>query len=267
MTQHLVSNIPSFDPQWLQTAETAARAAGRIAIDYRGRVEIRSKGLRDLVTEADTLCQAEIKRVLGSAFPDHAFLAEEKDDQPDRASDFRWIIDPIDGTSNYSYGVPIFCTSIALAYQNQPIVGVVYDPLRDDLFAAIRSQGATLNGTPLHVSQRAELIDAMIGVEWSSRPDRRAESLRRLLIVGDKCLTLRSPGAAALSLCYVAAGMFDAYFNAYLAPWDVAAAALLIQEAGGQVTALDGGPWSLGFGSVLATNGLIHRALLEAWEA
>ena len=256
---------PTFDPQWLQVAETAARAAGRIALDYRGRVEIRSKGLRDLVTEADELCQAEIKRILAAAFPDHAFLAEEKDDQPDRASDFRWIIDPIDGTSNYSYGLPIFCTSIALTYQNQPLVGVVYDPLRDDLFAAGRGQGATLNRTPLRVSQRSELIEAMIGLEWASRPDRRAETLRRLLVVGDKCLTVRSPGAAALSLCYVAAGMFDAYFDVHLAPWDVAAGALLIQEAGGQVTTLDGSPWSLGFGGVLATNGRVHRALLETW--
>lgn len=261
-----MSKHPSLDPNWLQVAETAARAAGQIAVTYRGRVAIQSKGLRDLVTEADHVCQAAIKQILADAFPDHAFLAEEKDDQPGGQSDYRWVIDPIDGTSNYSYGVPIFCTSIALTYQNQSIVGVVYDPLRNDLFAAVRGQGATLNGHPIQVSQRERLIEALVGLEWASRPDRRAETARRVVALAEQCMTLRSPGAAALSLCYVAAGMFDVYFNVHLSPWDMAAGVLMIQEAGGAVTLLDGSPWAADYGSILASNGRLHAAALAVWE-
>lgn len=259
-------NIPPINPQWLHLAETAARAAGRIAVDYRGRVETRSKGPRDLVTEADVLCQAEIKRMIGEAFPDHAFLAEEADTNPGGGSELCWVIDPIDGTSNYSYGVPVFCTSIALTYQGQSLVGVVYDPLRDDLYAGVLGQGATLNGIPMRVSQRSRMIDALIALEWASKPAMRTESIQRMAVLAEQCLTVRSPGAAALSLCLVAAGAVDVYFNVHLNPWDMAAAGLMIQEAGGQLSRINGEAWTIETGGVLATNGRLHGAVLDLWH-
>lgn len=255
----------SIDPRWLAVAQAAARAAGQVAVEYRGHVSIRSKGLRDVVTEADELAQATIKSVIGETFPDHAFLAEEKDATPGGGSDLMWVIDPIDGTTNYSHGVPIFCTSIALTYGDTLLVGVVYDPLRDEMYAAAQGQGATLNGVPMRVSQRDQLIDAVVGIEWASAQPLRVESVRRVGPLAEQAMTIRSPGAAALSLAYVALGAFDIYFNVYLQPWDTAAAALMIQEAGGRVTGLRGEPWTLHSGGILATNGLLHGAALGVW--
>ncbi len=260
-----MDHLPAYDPRWLAVAEQAARAAGRIAVEYRGRATTQSKGLRDIVTEADVLCQAECKRIIAAAFPDHAFLAEEADTTPGGPSDLTWVIDPIDGTTNYAYGLPVFCTSIGLALGDTLLAGVVYDPLRDELYAAGRGQGATLNGTPLRVSDRAALIDAIVGIEWATAPPLRAESVRRVGVLANQCMTVRSPGAAALSLCYVAAGAFDIYFNVHLKPWDVAAGALLIEEAGGQITGLQGEPWTMHSGGILATNGRLHEPVLAAW--
>ncbi|MFN8483073.1 MAG: inositol monophosphatase family protein [Anaerolineae bacterium] len=259
-------DFPAIDPKWREVAEAAARAAGRIAVEYRGQVETKSKGLRNVVTEADFLCQAEIKRHIGAAFPDHRFLAEETDTTPGGAGDLCWVIDPIDGTTNYSYGLPVFCTSIALTYHDAPLVGVVYDPLRGELYAAERGHGATLNGRPIHVSQRTELVDALVGLEWAMDPPLRLETVRRLDPVATHCMTVRSPGAAALSLAYVAAGALDVYFNVKLSAWDVAAGCLLIEEAGGKVTDLRGGPWSIHGGNYLGSNGAYHAAILDLWR-
>ena len=163
----------SIDPRWRRVAEEAARAAGRVAVAARGRVTVSSKGLRDVVTEADYAAQAAVKGIIGAAFPDHAFLAEEKDATPGGASDLTWVIDPIDGTTNYSHGVPLFCTSIALTRGGESLVGVVYDPLRDEMYAAVKGQGATLNGVSIQVSGRDRLIDAIVGIEWASPQDLR----------------------------------------------------------------------------------------------
>ena len=255
----------SIDPRWRRVAEEAARAAGRVAVAARGRVTVSSKGLRDVVTEADYAAQAAVKGIIGAAFPDHAFLAEEKDATPGGASDLTWVIDPIDGTTNYSHGVPLFCTSIALTRGGESLVGVVYDPLRDEMYAAVKGQGATLNGVSIQVSERDRLIDAIAGIEWASPQALRVDSLRRLAPLGERVMTMRSPGAAALSLAYVALGCFDLYFNVHLQPWDTAAAALMIREAGGRVTGLRGEPWRLDSGGILASNGRLHDAALGVW--
>ncbi len=256
----------SIDPRWLRVADEAARAAGDVAVAARGKVTVSSKGLRDVVTEADYAAQAAIKAIIGAAFPDHAFLAEEKDATPGGPSDLTWVIDPIDGTTNYSHGIPLFCTSIALTRGGESLVGVVHDPLRAEMYAAVKGQGATLNGVPMRVSGRDRLIDAIAGIEWASPQELRVDSLRRLAPLGEQVMTIRSPGAAALSLAYVALGCFDIYFNVHLQPWDTAAAVLMIQEAGGRVTGLRGEPWRLDSGGILATNGLLHEAVRGVWE-
>ena len=262
-----MTDFPEINPLWREVAEAAARAAGRIAVDYRGQVETKSKGLRNIVTEADFLCQAEIKRQIGAAFPDHRFLAEETDDTPGGAGELCWVIDPIDGTTNYSYGLPVFCTSIALTYRDVPLAGVVYDPMRDEMYAAERGRGATLNGRPIRVSERTEMVDALVGLEWATDPPLRLETVRRLDPLATHCMTVRSPGAAALSLAYVAAGALDVYFNVKLSAWDVAAGCLLIEEAGGRVTNVRGGPWSIHGGNYLGTNGVFHERVLELWRS
>ncbi|MFN8497538.1 MAG: inositol monophosphatase family protein [Anaerolineae bacterium] len=259
--------FPEINSTWRAVAEAAARTAGRIAVAYRGQVETKSKGLRNVVTEADFLCQAEIKRQISAAFPDHRFLAEETDNTPGGASELCWVIDPIDGTTNYSYGLPVFCTSIALTYRDVPLVGVVYDPLRDEMYAAERGRGATLNGRAIRVSERTALVDALVGLEWASDPPLRLETVRRLDPLATRCMTVRSPGAAALSLAYVAAGALDVYFNVKLSAWDVAAGCLLIEEAGGRVSDLRGGPWSIHGGNYLGSNGAYHAAILDLWRA
>jgi myo-inositol-1(or 4)-monophosphatase len=216
-----------------------------------------------LVTEADFKCQEVIKSLLSQRFPDHGFLAEEADAVGDRPGEYRWVIDPIDGTTNYSRRFPIFTVSVALCRGDEVIVGAVFDPIRGDLFTARRGRGAQLNGRPIHVSDREQLGEAILGLEWAHDPEPRARTLHLLSIIGAEVQSIRSVGSAALSLCYLAAGFSDVYFNLYLYPWDVAAAALIIEEAGGRLTMLDGQPWELTSGSYLATNGRLHDIALE----
>jgi myo-inositol-1(or 4)-monophosphatase len=177
-----------------------------------------------------------------------------------------WVIDPLDGTTNYSRGLYPFCTSIALYQGGAVHVGVVYDPIRNEMFAAERGRGATLNGKPIHVSTRSTLIDAVIGTEWARAiPIRRRTSavFARLL---EHVMTGRASGSAAISLCSVAAGRLDGYIHLSLAPWDVAAAALIVEEAGGNVTTPDGTPWDVHCQAYVGSNGILHRKLLRYFK-
>jgi len=248
----------------LETAIEAARQVGQVLLERFGtRQEIKSKGLRDIVTEADFAAQAKAIEVIRSRYPDHDVLAEESGQTPGGASEYCWIVDPLDGTTNYSRGYPCFSVSIALSHRQEVMLGVVYDPLRDQLFRAQRGQGAYLNDNRIHVSGVEKLIDALVGLDWARKQDLRSQMAQVVAEVAPGVGSLRNSGSAALGLCSVAAGWTDAYFNLSLKPWDVAAASVIIQEAGGIVTDLAGRPWHLNSKGCLASNGLIHRAMMN----
>ncbi len=248
----------------LETAIEAARQVGQVLLEELGRShEIKSKRLRDIVTEADLMAQDKAIEILRTRYPDHDVWAEEAGQTPGGASDYCWIVDPLDGTTNYSRGYPCFSVSIALSYREEVILGVVYDPLRDSLFRAQRGQNAYLNDDRIHVSAVERLIDAVVGLDWAHKQAVRCQVAQLAAEVAPEVGTLRSTGSAALGLCSVAAGWTDAYFNLSLQPWDVAAASVIIQEAGGIVTDLAGVPWHLKSEGCLASNGLIHEAMLN----
>jgi len=248
----------------LETAIEAARQVGRVLLEQFGTPqEIKSKGLRDIVTEADLAAQAKAIGVIRYRYPDHDIWAEESGQTPGGASDYCWIVDPLDGTTNYSRGLPCFSVSIALSYQGEAMLGVVYDPLRDQLFRGQRGQGAYLNDDGIQVSTAERLMDTVIGFDWAHEQELRCQVAQLVAEVAPEVGTLRSVGSAALGLCSVAAGWTDAYFHLSLKPWDVAAAGVIIQEAGGVVSDLAGLPWLPKPGGCLASNGLIHQAMLN----
>jgi myo-inositol-1(or 4)-monophosphatase len=248
----------------LETAIEAARQVGQILLEEFGRPqEITIKGARDIVTETDLAAQAQAIEVIRSQYPDHDLWAEEGRQTPDGTSDYCWIVDPLDGTTNYSRSFPCFSVSIALSYREELILGVVYDPLRDQLFQAQRGQGAYLNDDGIHVSTVGRLMDAVVGLDWARSQELRCQTAQLVAEVAPEVRTLRSVGSAALGLCSVAAGWTDAYFHLSLKPWDVAAASVIIQEAGGTISDLAGWPWRPGSESCLASNGLIHNAMLN----
>ena len=249
------------DDEFLQTAIEAARAAGQIIREQLHQAhQVRHKGPRDLVTEVDMMAEAAIVRILSARFPDHDILTEETA-APPRRSRYCWVIDPLDGTTNYAHGYPVFSTSVALTLDDEPIAGVVYDPLHEWLFHTQRGEGAYLNGERLHVSAVDQLGEALIGLDWSSDLKMRATVIAIIGRLAGHIATMRVAGSAALAPCYVAAGWCEGYFHLGLKPWDAAAAALIVREAGGRVTALDGHPWRLNDPGCLVSNGLIHEQL------
>jgi myo-inositol-1(or 4)-monophosphatase len=208
------------------------------------------------------MCRATI----GERFPDHDILAEELSSGPGEAprASHRWIFDPLDGTTNYAHGLPIFCASLGLEVDGRLEVGAVYDPTRRELFTAERGQGAYLNGSPLRVSDTTAVLDALLvtGFPYDIHP--QLDDLVALFAAFlGRARAVRRLGSAALDLCYVAAGRFDGFWEQALRPWDVAAGALIAAEAGGSVTGTDGEPFALSAGHLLATNGGIHREMLE----
>jgi myo-inositol-1(or 4)-monophosphatase len=250
----------------LETAIEAARAAGQILVErLPARREVRVKGVRDIVTDADLAAEEAVVQTIRARFPDHALLTEEGGES-DGSAPYVWVVDPLDGTTNYSRRIPIFNVSIGLVHQGQPAAGVVYDPLRDHLFAVERGRGATLNGAPLRVSQVDRISGAIVSLDWSRSQENRREIVAQLGRIAPACGTVRGLGSAALGLCYVAAGWTDAYFNVGLKPWDMAAGLLLIQEAGGRVTDVEGGLWQPWEQRVLASNGHLHQALLDLMD-
>ena len=251
-------------------AEAAARAAGQILLDHYGRVQAREKGPGDLVTDADSASQRSIANDLGIAFPDHTLLAEEDDVIADPGNPWRWVVDPLDGTVNFAHGFPFWSVSIALEHAGQLVVGVVYNPLTRQMFSASRGAGATLDGSPLGVSATRSLDSALISTGF---PTAFAIDSPRQLALLDRMATgthsVRRTGSAALNLAHLAAGHFEVFYATSIRSWDVAAGVVLVTEAGGQVSALDGGPHDLDFGGLLATNAHVHQeavaACLGAW--
>ncbi len=248
----------------LETAIEAARQAGQVLLEeFSKPQEVRFKGLRDIVTEADLAAQAKAIDVIRSQHPDHDIWAEEVSQTPDGVSDYCWIIDPLDGTTNYSRGFPCFSVSIALSHRQEVVLGVVYDPLRDQLFRAQSGQGAYLNDDVIHVGAAEKLMDAVIGFDWAHEQGARCRVAQLVAQVAPQVRTLRNTGSAALGLCSVAAGWTDAYFHLSLNPWDVAAASVIIQEAAGVISDLAGRPWRLSYEDCLASNGLLHETMLN----
>ena len=220
--------------------------------------QIEEKHEHDLVTDADRASEALIVERVHAAFPSAAILGEEGGTRVGSGTE-RFIVDPLDGTTNYAHRYPLFCVSIAYERAGRIEAGAVYAPLLDELYAARRGGGATRNGAPIHVSPIARIGDALVCTGFN--PARYARNGRHFAALSDRAQAVRRDGSAALDLAFVAAGIYDAFWEFDLAPWDIAAGALIVREAGGTVTAIDGGPLDLTRGSTLATNGHVHAEM------
>ncbi len=249
----------------LNIAVKAARKAGDIINRSSDRLDlltVRHKSLNDLVSEVDKTAEDAIIGVLKDSFPDHAILAEESGKSGN--SDYVWIIDPLDGTTNFLHGLPIYCVSIALMHKDSIQIGVIYDPTRNDLYVASRGEGAFLNERRLRVSRRDKLIDGLIGTGFPFRMfEHNVAYLSMLRDMMKSCAGVRRPGAAALDLASVAAGRLDGFWEIGLSPWDMAAGVLLVQEAGGLVGDLEGENQYLENGRIIAGNPKIFGQLLQ----
>jgi myo-inositol-1(or 4)-monophosphatase len=255
------------DPIFLATASEIVLKAGAIQMERRGTgFRIDKKGAIDLVTEVDLECERMCRALLAERFRDHDILAEElgATSSARTPSRFRWVFDPLDGTTNYAHGLPIFCSSLALEIDGRAAVGAIYDPTRKELFTAERGQGARLNGEPLTVSSADTLLDALLVTGFPY--DVQDTSADLVALFGEflsRARAVRRLGSAALDMCYVAAGRFDGFWEQHLKPWDVSAGALLIEEAGGRITGIDGAPFDAAAGHLIACNDLLHPQMLD----
>lgn len=254
------------DPLLVATAAEAVLHAGAMQRAHFGTdVRVGKKGVIDLVTQVDLEVERWFRGMIEERFPSHAVLAEELADRAGAPARPRhcWVFDPLDGTVNYAHGLPIFCASLALEVDGAPVVAAVYDPLREELFTAERGAGARLNGAPLRVSTTPALVDAMLctGFPYDVH-ETVAEVIGLFGAFVAEARAVRRLGSAALDLCYLAAGRFDGFWEQRLHPWDMAAGALLVTEAGGRVSTMAGAPFDSREGSIVATNGLLHDAML-----
>jgi len=249
----------------LETAMEAARQAGAVLTRYaQSGFHVEYKSVINLVTEADHAAEQCVIDCIRTQYPAHGFLAEERGRVDQEQSPYVWIIDPLDGTTNFAHGFPAYCVSIGLEYQGQSVLGVVCDPTRDELFSAIRGGGAHLNGHPIHVSQTAILDQALLvtGFAYDIR-ETQQNNLDHFVRFALRAQGIRRTGSAALDLCYVAAGRFDGFWEVKLNPWDMAAGTVILKEAGGQITNLRGDAHSLYGQELVASNGHIHAAMLS----
>lgn len=259
---------PARLPEYLAAAVDAARTGAAVLESWRGRFNIREKARADLVSEADQASQDAVKAFLLGRFPEHQFVGEEESfgktieqTRPAPGGAPAWVVDPLDGTANYVHDVPAYCVSIGLVAAGRPVVGVIYDPRLDEMFAAAAGHGATLNGKPMRVSSIATVRDGMIATGFPSNYERQLRNLEVWRTVSSEAQSLRRNGSTALALAYVACGRFDGYWAFDNWAWDVAAGFTLVTEAGGTATALDGGPPDPFRHDSLVTNGLIHAEL------
>ena len=253
-------------PVFLATAVESVIRAGEVQMaHFGGDLHVDKKGVIDLVTEIDLRVEREFRARIAERFPDHVVLGEEFSSQSDRdaAPEYCWVFDPVDGTTNYAHGLPIFCSSLALEIRGVAAVAAVYDPSRKELFTAERGQGAWLNGAPLRVSGATTLFDSLLCTGFPYSVQNSTDDLVRVFAAFLRVSrAVRRLGSAAIDLCYVAASRFDGFWEHALHPWDVAAGALIVEEAGGLVTNLHGGPYSSREGSVIASNRRIHEAMV-----
>jgi len=243
----------------------AARAAGEL---LRSRIdsirEVRHKGVVDLVTDVDIASEHLVREAIGQAFPSHTILGEEGGTLGGDDRRYRWLVDPLDGTTNYTHGFPLFCVSIGFEVNGQLQFEVVYAPCQEELYVAEAGQGATLNGRRISVSDVVALRQAMLATGFPYDRDALPRALRSFEVLSVRSQAVRRVGSAALDLCYVACGRFDAYWEHIVKPWDVGAGALIVTEAGGQMSATDGSAFSVDDGQVLASNTRLHAAMCES---
>jgi myo-inositol-1(or 4)-monophosphatase len=250
----------------LALAKRVAREAGRIQRErYEGEFEIYTKSaVIDLVTDVDRACEQLIVEAIQNERPGDAILAEEGGGTDDPNADWRWVIDPLDGTTNYAHGYPRFCVSIGIEHRGAATVGVVYDPLLDELFSAVRGHGAMLNDRPLGVSENAQLDHAMLATGFAYDVHRSTDdNLNHFAAFAKTVQAIRRDGSAALNLCYVAAGRFDGFWELKLHPWDVAAGLLIVEEAGGRTSDFSGHQGCTSGRETVASNAHLHEAMLE----
>jgi myo-inositol-1(or 4)-monophosphatase len=248
----------------LQITEVIARQAGAVLMEGYGNVRhIQQKGVIDLVTEFDKRSEEVIISSIQQKFPDHAILAEESGHNK-TMSEYQWVIDPLDGTTNFAHGIPIFSVSIGLLRNDSPVVGVAYDPLRNEMFSAELGHGATLNNHPIHVSSQTDLGQAVIstGFPYDLRTNPR-NNFAQFVQYQLRTQSVRHLGSAALDCAWTAMGRLDGYWEFGVKPWDIGAGALIVREAGGRVTSVDGDENFLSDDSVLVSNSLLHEQMLR----
>jgi myo-inositol-1(or 4)-monophosphatase len=253
------------DPLLLATAVEAVVRAGDLQMAKFGtRLRVDKKGAIDLVTEVDVEVERMFRALVAARFPDHDVLAEEQGDAGARGARYRWVFDPLDGTTNFAHGVPIFCASLALEIDGQAVVAAVYDPNRKELFTAEAGLGSWLNGQRLQVSSNATVLESMLVTGFPYNVHQEADQFLKVFgRVLKRARAVRRLGSAAIDICWVAAGRMEGFWEAVLKPWDTRAAALILEEAGGRVTGMDGKAWIPEDGHILATNGLVHEELLR----
>ncbi len=250
---------------WLSAAIDAAQVGGRILQDWIGRFSVREKSRANLVTEADEASQSAIVQCLKNRFPEHGFLGEEGLNDRHAGTEAFWIIDPLDGTSNYVHGFPYYAVSIALCVRDRVEIGVIFDPTRNEIFAASHGHGATLNGQPISTSGEEQLQLAMAMASLPVATDPENPAVKRFLRALTKLQTVQRTGSAALNLAYVATGRIDCFWSSSLHPWDVAAGVLLVTESGGSVTKLDGSAFDIFVPDLLsASTAILGRELVTA---
>jgi myo-inositol-1(or 4)-monophosphatase len=247
--------------------EAIAREAGAVLMGFfASHIAFEYKGDVDIVTEADRASEKLIVERLHKLWPDHGIVGEEGT-RSDIAADYRWYVDPLDGTTNFAHGFPVFCVSIALVHKDEEMVaGVLYDPTRDEMFSAERGDGATLNGRPIHVSKTRKLAESLLGTGFPSHKRHLNPNIHFYHQITLRSHGVRRAGSAALDLVNVACGRYDGFWEFNLNPWDTAAGVLLVQEAGGLVTRFDGSPFRIDSREVIASNGLIHQELLTNFQ-
>jgi myo-inositol-1(or 4)-monophosphatase len=243
-----------------------AREAGALLMEHFDRhVKVEYKGEADLVTVADRKSEELIRERIRQHWPSHDILGEEGGLQ-DTGSDYRWYVDPLDGTTNFAHGFPVFCVSLALEYKKQIIAGAIFDPTRNELFAAEKGSGASLNDKLINVSKTARLAESLVATGFPSHKRHKNPNIFFYHQITLKTHGVRRAGSAALDLCCVACGRFDGFWEFNLNPWDTAAGVLLVEEAGGKVTDFRGGPFQLNSRETVASNSLVHDALIHEFD-
>ena len=264
-------SAPANSENFLPAMSAIAREAGALLMKYFHQgLKIEYKGDADLVTAADRASEVLIRERIGKQFPSHDILGEEQG-LNDQGSDYRWYVDPLDGTTNFAHGYPVFCVSMALEHrvpgsEGTRIAGVVYDPTRDELFSAEKGKGAHLNGRPIHVSKATQLKECLVATGFPSHKRHKNPNIFFYHQITLQTHGVRRAGSAALDLCNVACGRFDGFWEFNLNPWDTAAGVLIVEEAGGKSTRFDGSPFRIDSRETLASNGVVHDALIQQFQ-
>jgi myo-inositol-1(or 4)-monophosphatase len=253
----------------LEVAAEAARQAGvTLKSHFREKTQVKYKGRANIVTDIDLRSEEILKSFLLAEYPEHSILSEESQAITGNSS-YKWILDPLDGTNNYSFGIPFFSIVIALTDGEDVLLGIVYDPLRDEMFSAQRHKGATLNNSPIHVTRKKTVRESLIGLDLGYVDEKGQKSLEFITSLWPEMYAYRIMGSAALGMAYAACGRLDLYFHLLIYPWELACGQLLVTEAGGVATDLEGKPLKVGQSSVIASNKAVHadflRILKETW--